>query len=240
MGQLNIDDPMTRVDPNLWPIPRWHADWDGEFQLAGLRSVAKALHDVTDLDARLSIIEEGYARLEIFDRAKRIGLVYVNRGDDRSVPLYTVYAGAVDDELTTNEVATAVRFLDQRRMALPEDAGRVLDYEGATRSVTSRPWMLLMAGPIPFVIEVVTIFVEATTGDPPNDLGEFKAYHYWTGAAVLTALAWFICTCFAFRSVCRWMLLISCGWFLWVCWVGYCFLRSLHVHPAGAYYRSLW
>lgn len=67
---------MTRVDPNLWQIPQWHADWDGEFQFAGLRTFAKALQDGTDLDTTLSIIEEGYARLEVFDSAMRIGLVY--------------------------------------------------------------------------------------------------------------------------------------------------------------------
>ena len=114
---------MTRVDPNLWQIPQWHADWDGEFQFAGLRTFAKALHDGTDLDATLSIIEEGYARLEVFGSAMLIGLVYVNRGDDPSIPLFTVYAGAEDEELTTTDNAAAVRFLDQRRTAFPEDAG---------------------------------------------------------------------------------------------------------------------
>jgi len=113
---------MMRVDPNLWQIPQWHADWDGEFQFAGLRTFAKALHGGTDLDATLSIIEEGYARLEVFDSATRTGLVYVNRDDDPLVPLFTVYAGAGDDELTTTDIAAAVRFLDQRRTAFPEDA----------------------------------------------------------------------------------------------------------------------
>jgi hypothetical protein len=114
---------MTRVDPNLWQIPQWHADWDGDFQFAGLRRFANALHDGTDLDARLSIIEEGYARVAVFDNATLIGLVYVNRGDDTSIPLFTVYAGAEDDELTTTDIEAAVRFLDQRRTAFPEDAG---------------------------------------------------------------------------------------------------------------------
>ena len=113
---------MARVDPNLWQIPQWHADWDGEFQFAGLRRFANALHDGTDLDARLSIIEEGYAHLEVIDSAMRIGLVYVNRGDDPSIPLFTVYAGAEDDDLTTTDIAAAVRFLDQRRTPFPEDA----------------------------------------------------------------------------------------------------------------------
>ena len=114
---------MTRVDPNLWQIPQWHAVWDGEFQFAGLRTFAKALHDRTDLDATLLIIEEGYARLEVFDSAMRIGVVYVNRGDDASIALYTVYAGTEDDELTTADIAAVLRFLDRRRTAFPEDAG---------------------------------------------------------------------------------------------------------------------
>lgn len=113
---------MTRVDPDLWQIPQWHADCDGEFQFEGLRTFANALHDGTDLDAALSIIEEGYARLELFDRAMLIGLVYVNRGDDASIPSFTVYAGSEDDELTTTDIAAAVRFLHERRTAFPEDA----------------------------------------------------------------------------------------------------------------------
>src|SRR5262245_2462601 len=113
---------MTRVDPNLWQIPQWHADGDGDFQFEALRTFAMAVHGGTDLDARLSIIEEGYARLEVLDGATLTGLVYVNRGD-ASIPRFTVYAGAEDDELTTTDVAAAVRFLNQRRTAFPEDAG---------------------------------------------------------------------------------------------------------------------
>jgi hypothetical protein len=114
---------MTRVDPNLWSVPQWHADWDGEFLFASLRTFAEALHDGTDLDARLAIIVEGYAHLDVFDGAMRIGLVYVNRGDDRSIPSFTVFAGAEDDEQTTTDIEAAVRFLDQRRSAFQEDAG---------------------------------------------------------------------------------------------------------------------
>jgi hypothetical protein len=116
----------------------------------------------------------------------------------------------------------------------------VLEYQQPGTSRAAWPWLLLGAGAIPFAIEVVAIFIEATTGDPPNNLREFKAYHYWTGAAVVIGLAWFVGTLFAFRRHYRWMLLVSGGWCLWVCWVAYWFLRSLHEHPAGAYYRSLW
>jgi hypothetical protein len=106
---------MTRVDPKLWQIPQWHADWDGEFQFAGLRTFAKALHFGTDLDAKLAIVEEGYAHIEVFEQAMLIGLVYVNRGDAPSLPLFSVYAGAHDDELTTSDVAAAVQFLREHR-----------------------------------------------------------------------------------------------------------------------------
>jgi hypothetical protein len=112
---------MTRSDPNLWQIPEWHPDWDGDFTFAGLRTFADAVLARTDLDARLVIIEEGYARLEVFGGTVRIGLVYVNRGDDWAVPLFTVYAGAGDEELTTVDVLAGVGFLDTHRTGFPED-----------------------------------------------------------------------------------------------------------------------
>ena len=114
---------MTRVDPNLWQTPEWHTDWDGEFQFSALRGFARVLHAGTDLDARLAIIETGYARLEVFDGVRRIGMAYANRADDASLPSFTVYAGATDDELTTTDIAAALRFLDQRRTAFPENVG---------------------------------------------------------------------------------------------------------------------
>jgi hypothetical protein len=112
---------MARSDPNLWQIPKWHPDWDGDFTFAGLRTFANVLLARTDLDARLTIIEEGYAHLEVLSGTVRIGLVYVNRGDDCAVPQFTVYAGAGDDDLTTINVLAAVRFLDTHRMRFPED-----------------------------------------------------------------------------------------------------------------------
>jgi Cys-tRNA synthase (O-phospho-L-seryl-tRNA:Cys-tRNA synthase) len=113
---------MTRVDPNLWQIPQWHPDWDGDFMFAGLRAAAKAVLDATDLDAKLTIVEDGYAHVDVFIAATRIGLVHVNRADDPSVPQFTVYAGAEDEELTTTDLGAAVRFLDKHRTAFPEDA----------------------------------------------------------------------------------------------------------------------
>ena len=91
---------------------------------AGLRAVATAVLNQTDLGATLAIMEEGYAHLDVFDGTTRVGLVYVNRGGGGSgppVPLFTVYAGAEDDELTTADIAAAVRFLDEHRTAFPED-----------------------------------------------------------------------------------------------------------------------
>lgn len=113
---------MARVDPDHWEIPNWHPDWDGDFTFAGLRAFAKALHDATDLDAKLAIIEDGYAHLDVFKGAMRIGIVYVNRGDGGCAPQFSVYAGAEDQELTTADVGAGLRFLDDQQTLFPEDA----------------------------------------------------------------------------------------------------------------------
>lgn len=102
------------------------------------------------------------------------------------------------------------------------------------------PWLLLGLGVIPFAIVVVTALHEGVHGDPPNSLSEFKAYHYWSGAAVALCFAWFACIFFAFRRRYRWILLLSGGLCLWVCWVAFSLLREINAHPAGEYYRSLW
>lgn len=115
----------------------------------------------------------------------------------------------------------------------------VLDYEQPRQSSEWR-WLLLPLGLAPFAMEVVAFWLEATTGDPPSSLGDFKAYHYWTGAAVLLGLAWLLWTGFAFRRRDRWIVLVAVAWWLWVCWVGFEFLRGLHRHPAGQYYWSIW
>ena len=113
---------MTRSDPNLWPTPTWDPDWDGDFAFAALRGFANDLLAHTDLDARLTIIEDGYARLDVFSGAQRIGLVYVNRAiDDPSVPAFTIYAGTEDADLTTKDIAAALRFLNEHRTPLSED-----------------------------------------------------------------------------------------------------------------------
>ncbi len=114
---------MTRTDPILWQIPTWHPDCDGDFLFAGLRLFATALLNQTDLDAKLAIVEEGYAHLEVFHGATRIGLVYANRSHEPPTPMFTVYAGAEDDELSTTDIAATLRFLDEHRTAFPEDAG---------------------------------------------------------------------------------------------------------------------
>lgn len=113
---------MNRIDPNLWQLPPWHKDWDGEFQFSQLRTFAETLHGSTDLDAMLSIIEVGYARLEVFDEAMCIGLLYVNRTEDASTRSFTLYAGANDDETTTVELAAGVEFLSQRRSMFPKES----------------------------------------------------------------------------------------------------------------------
>jgi hypothetical protein len=114
---------MTRVDPSLWQLPKWHPDCDGDFQFAGLRAFAKAVLDSTDLDAKLAIIDEGYARVEVFSGTMRIGQVYVNRGNEPEVPDYSIFAGEEDNELHTRKIAVAIRFLNTHRTPHPDDAG---------------------------------------------------------------------------------------------------------------------
>ena len=114
---------MTRVDPNVWQVPQWHPDWDGEFQLENLRVFANSLLADTDLAVGLDVIEEGYARLEVFSGDVRTGEVYVNRAEDRTRPQFAVFAGTGGDELQTGNVAEGVSFLSGRRTAYPEDAG---------------------------------------------------------------------------------------------------------------------
>jgi hypothetical protein len=115
-----------------------------------------------------------------------------------------------------------------------------LDYQRPPASAPAWPWVLLLAGVIPFGMELLGIFAEAVTGDPPNNLGEFKMYHYWTVGAALLGVAWLVFVLVAFRRRHRWVLLIACGWYLWVCWIGYSFIQDLHEHPAGQYYWSIW
>ena len=114
---------MTRVDPNLWQVPQWHPDWDGEFQFENLRVLANSLLADTHLAVRLDVIEEGYVRLEVFSGDVRIGEVYVNRAEDRSRPQFAVFAGTGGEELQTSNLAEGVFFLSTRRTAYPEDAG---------------------------------------------------------------------------------------------------------------------
>src|SRR5687767_12969115 len=113
---------MTRVDPNLWQVPKWHRDWDGDFQFQNLRVFANSLMAASDLAFRLDVIEEGYVRLEVFSGDVRIGEVYVNRAEDRTHPRFAVFAGTGGDELQTSNVAEGVSFLSARRTAYRDDA----------------------------------------------------------------------------------------------------------------------
>lgn len=117
------EDPRVRshIDPDLWQIPTWHPDWDGDFMFEGLRMIGKAVLAATDLDAKLAVIDEGSAHVDVFHGRTRIGFVHVNRGDCPTVPEFSVYAGADADELTTTDITAAVRFLDEHRTAFPED-----------------------------------------------------------------------------------------------------------------------
>src|SRR5215204_3831807 len=117
----------------------------------------------------------------------------------------------------------------------------VLEYHRTTRSVPVVVWWLLPLGAAPFAIEVVAIVCEWATGDPPNGLGEFKAYHYAVGSAALIAVGWFMSVACKFRNHHRrWVLLVCGSWCVWVLGVGFWFLREVHRHPAGQYYWSRW
>lgn len=125
-------------------------------------------------------------------------------------------------------------------MRSPDQPAVVLEYGREHGSPAIWPWVLFAAGLVPFAVQVMTIIFEGAYGDPPDNLSEFKAYHYWTGAAAVIGLIWLFGTVLAFRRRHRWMLLLACAWWLWICWVGFSFLRDLHRHPAGQYYWSLW
>src|SRR5215213_2193858 len=115
----------------------------------------------------------------------------------------------------------------------------VLEYRRSRASDPIAPWLLLPIGAVPFAIEVMAIIWEGVTGDPPNNLGEFKAYHYAVVSAAVMAAAWFLWVAYKFRNRHRWWVLLVCsGWSVWVFWVGFWFLRDLHRHPAGEYYWS--
>ena len=113
---------MPRAHPNLWQLPQWHPDWDGDFTFAALRTVALALLEHTDLDPRLAIVCDGYAHLDVYSGPTRTGIAHVNRAiADSSIPEFSLYAGAENDELTTTDLAAAIRFLNERRTAFPEN-----------------------------------------------------------------------------------------------------------------------
>jgi hypothetical protein len=133
------------------------------------------------------------------------------------------------------------RFNHSRSMKSPTEPTLVLDYHQPPRSRRLRRWLLFPLGAIPFIIELIAITCEALTGDPPNNLSEFKAYHYSIAVAVLIGFCWLLLvgrTLFKRRR--WWVLLLAVAWFAWVCWVGVWFLRELNAHPAAEYYWDLW
>jgi hypothetical protein len=85
----------------------------------------------------------------------------------------------------------------------------VLEYHRpqAHQMIPRTVWLIVFSA-IPFLIEVAAILWEGATGDPPNNLGEFKAYHYAIATAVIAAIAWLLWTVRRYRGANRWMLLI--------------------------------
>src|SRR5687768_8698919 len=102
--------PSVYDDPDRWQLPDWPWGWGGPFEFESLRAFWKALLP-TNLHAKLDAFEESYVRLEVFRRPTRTGLVYVNRADDKVTPLFSVFAGAEDEELHTPDIPAAVAFL---------------------------------------------------------------------------------------------------------------------------------
>lgn len=109
-------------DPTAWVLPQWHPDWDGEFQLESLREFAKSLRSSTAFRVGLSIIEEGYAHLDVLREQDIIGSVYVNRSEEPTVPQFSIFAGADEEELHTTNAASAIEFLERVKSPLSNDA----------------------------------------------------------------------------------------------------------------------
>jgi hypothetical protein len=101
--------------------------------------------------------------------------------------------------------------------------------------------MLVLTGAVPFVLMFGTICHEATTGDPPNSLRMFKAYHYISGTVVILALIWVAALFFATRGRRRVFASIAAVlWLALICFLAYALLDDINSHPAGKYYRAAW
>lgn len=125
LGTKDMDDPTRRIDPgsdpDTWKLPKWHPDWDGEFEIESLRALAKTITDSPVLSVGFTSFGDGYARLDVFRGKILIGLVYVNRSDDRSLPEFSIYAGAEETELHTTDSESAIAFLERFESPLPDD-----------------------------------------------------------------------------------------------------------------------
>lgn len=111
---------MTSTDPTKWKYPDWHSDWDGEFTIDGLREIASMIVATTDLRAQLDLFDVGYAKVDVFREALKIGEIYVNRHNGPTNRIYSVYYGEDDKEVHTHEIESVIRLLAVCQTAFPE------------------------------------------------------------------------------------------------------------------------
>src|SRR5688572_12695191 len=118
----------------------------------------------------------------------------------------------------------------------------VLEYHRPSPRRPARAWAVRVVGLLPFLVVLSAIFHETIYGDPPNNLREFKAYHYSIAVSLIVLARWVIWVGYeVHRGQARWVaLLIAVAWCAFVSWIGIEWLRDLNGgHPAD-YYRSQW
>jgi len=123
----------------------------------------------------------------------------------------------------------------------PPPEPSLLNYRPPPASLPAWPWLVLALGLIPLTVIVVAMYCEESTGDPPNNLREFQAYHYAVGLAMIAGLTWVAGVARAFRDRRRpWVVPVAWLWCAWVWWWGGQFLKCLNDHPAAEFYWYLW
>lgn len=111
---------MTSTDPSQWKYPDWHFDCDGEFTIDGLREIASMIVVTTNLRVQLDLFDVGYAKVDVFREALKIGEIYVNRHNGPTDRIYSVYFGEDDKEAHTHEIESVIELLVACRTAFPE------------------------------------------------------------------------------------------------------------------------
>ncbi len=115
-----VGDARTSGDPGQWKYPDWQIEWDAKFTIDGLREIASAIINATDLRVELDLFDEGYARVNVFRGDMKIGEVYVNRTIEPSGRIYAIYYGEDDDEFHSAEIDVVVKLLTACRTRFPD------------------------------------------------------------------------------------------------------------------------